>query len=354
MSSVGTLSVSKIIENVEDFYNMVTDVELNLKLNSKLMILIINTSESLCNNNVHEIATLLGLETERGIKTEVDNISEKKDLLESNSDFSYICEQRMKTISNVDEVKKLKIMKKEKVKKASDNNFPKVKKKKGNRSGLCVICGKVYVDLRKHKETIHERKSKQYKCPLCGLEMEVIHYRVFYDHKQECEAKITGQFDRYVCEVCGEKFPTLKTKTTHGISCKMRNGLLTRPKSVRTYVCHYEGCDYKGYTQDRLDNHINRDHLKIPIVGQFSCDECTKKYTSADHLKKHKAQVHCSERNYGCDVCGARFSRRDLLKKHSWIHADFDRYICPYCEKGFKQQAVLYRHKKTCPRNPDR
>ena len=353
-STIGTLMVSKTIENVEDFYNMVTDVEINLRLTSKLMILMLKTSEVFCNNNVHEIASVLGLELEKGVKKEYDNVEEKKEMFETYSDFSDLCEKTMKTDSASDEVKKLKITKKEKVAKVSDNSLTKVKKKSKRRPGLCGICGKVYADLRTHRVTIHERRTKQFTCPLCGLEMEAIQSRVFFDHKQECEAKMTGQYDRYVCEVCGEKFPTLKTKTVHGISCKMRNGLTKRPPSIRNYVCQYEGCDHKAYTQDRLDNHINRDHLNIPIVKQFSCDECTNKYTTERQLKLHTVQVHSSERNFGCDVCGARFSRKDLLTRHSWIHADFDRYVCPYCEKGFKQQAVLYRHKKTCPRNPDR
>ncbi|KAK9448173.1 uncharacterized protein V1518DRAFT_419876 [Limtongia smithiae] len=56
----------------------------------------------------------------------------------------------------------------------------------------------------------------------------------------------------------------------------------------------------------------------IPIknaAGKFQCQECTRSYLHAKHLKRHMLR-HTGDRPYKCSLCSDSFCRSDILKRH--------------------------------------
>ncbi|KAK9460311.1 uncharacterized protein V1516DRAFT_685982 [Lipomyces oligophaga] len=50
-------------------------------------------------------------------------------------------------------------------------------------------------------------------------------------------------------------------------------------------------------------------------AGKFQCQECTRSYLHAKHLKRHLLR-HTGDRPYKCSVCADSFCRSDILKRH--------------------------------------
>ena len=140
--------------------------------------------------------------------------------------------------------------------------------------------------------------------------------------------------------------------------------------------CRYS-CDYESQLNEHISRHLNK--------KQFVCEECNKDFNSNSHLIKHKRYVHSTGRPFvcnqigcnktfktksdlikhhikhssvksiGCDKCDKRFKNNQLLLKHKqWIHLNIRRFVCPqnYCKQRFKRKKDLNDHKGT--HSPDK
>jgi len=142
------------------------------------------------------------------------------------------------------------------------------------------------------------------------------------------------------CEECGKEFSDFKQhrKTVHdGIKPMCKAGF-----------CPYEGCNFFHMKKLMRENHINVVHLNLP-KKTFPCEICGKAFAEPRGVTLHIRKDHSKERPYECDECGTTFATNSLLNQHKQIHSDVLRFVCQYCGKGFKQNAVLYRHKLSCP-----
>ena len=166
-------------------------------------------------------------------------------------------------------------------------------------------------ELRFHERSHSYNKyvKQKYSCEVCGIEIHSkysLKYHILSMHtpKEELES--------HICEICGKGFP-------------LKGKLVLHEKNVhgeKNLLCTYEGCSKAFNIKAKLQDHLNRAHLNI--------------------------------RPHECKICGANFAILALMKKHTLIHSDERTCICPFCSKGFKQRATLYRHKKTCNLNPDK
>ena len=166
-------------------------------------------------------------------------------------------------------------------------------------------------ELRFHERSHSYNKyvKQKYSCEVCGIEIHSkysLKYHILSMHtpKEELES--------HICDICGKGFPlkgklVLHEKNVHG---------------AKNLTCTFEGCSKAFNIKAKLQDHLNRAHLNI--------------------------------RPHECKICGANFAILALMKKHTLIHSDERTCICPFCNKGFKQRATLYRHKKTCNLNPDK
>jgi len=231
--------------------------------------------------------------------------------------------------------------------------------KQGKNEGpfTCEKCektfGKSYL-LKRHFRNVHVRGKKLYTCKICGFMLETSHYEAYFNHKQECEAKQSGNTERYLCGTCGKTFSTLKKKNGHVGYCNFKHGYSTKVWNQKNQICSYENCDYRTSTKKYLENHINRVHLNLPLLKEHTCSFCGKCYNNNRVLTDHMNQHHYNIRPHVCNLCGKGFAVKQKLVYHMEIHSDNLKYPCAYCGKAFKQSATMYKHKKSCSLNPDK
>uniref|UniRef100_A0A452R274 PR/SET domain 5 n=1 Tax=Ursus americanus TaxID=9643 RepID=A0A452R274_URSAM len=84
----------------------------------------------------------------------------------------------------------------------------------------------------------------------------------------------------------------------------------------------------------------------IQIHEIFDCQECMKKFISANQLKRHMI-THSEKRPYNCEICNKSFKRLDQVGAHKVIHSEDKPYKCKLCGKGFAHRNVYKNHKKT-------
>lgn len=101
----------------------------------------------------------------------------------------------------------------------------------------------------------------------------------------------------------------------------------------------------------------------------YKCDQCTKEYTVARHLARHRAthkQQFCADCNvmttnivdhmhkihglelprlFECDTCHKRFRTKECVQAHKHIHQVEKRIVgCTLCSKTFFFNAELNKH----------
>ncbi|XP_044742057.1 zinc finger protein 271-like [Chrysoperla carnea] len=78
---------------------------------------------------------------------------------------------------------------------------------------------------------------------------------------------------------------------------------------------------------------------------RFSCDICTKRFTTKSSLVNHK-KVHREEKRFSCDICTKRFTTKSSLVNHKKVHREEKRFSCDICTKRFTTKSSLDNHKK--------
>lgn len=97
--------------------------------------------------------------------------------------------------------------------------------------------------------------------------------------------------------------------------------------------------------------HLKR-HKLTHEEGKIQCSICEKRFTRLDHLNLHVASNHNDSKPFQCDVpeCKKAFIRQEHLKKHIEAkHGDAakDKETCPQCSKEFSSKKHLKTHMKT-------
>ena len=153
----------------------------------------------------------------------------------------------------------------------------------------------------------------------------------FKDHELWCYSNSVP----VECNQCGEKLANRVTLVAH------RDSVHRGP-----FICDTCGKEY-------MSIRTLEDHRRIHLGTEFVCEvkHCGRKFTTQASLKDHVDKAHLNIRPFECETCNKCFTTKVLLKSHQQIHSDVLGHICPYCGKGYKQSAVLYRHKLSCPMN---
>ena len=379
-----SIIMMQTIEQMEDLQKSLKAVEEKLRESTKLVMFLLETPCELPQDFVGTLANALGLKIELSNSVKEESSIEINDCLPNEMMIQELVETKIEVDGVIEEQETVVAIQNKVVLKRREEwptyiepekkktgmfqeetsvlevDLPPLKKKrkkdngKEARKGYCEDCKRHYAVIKEHRRTVHDKITKTWTCPLCGLEIEYIHFGTCFNHKQECEARLTGIFDKYSCPGCDEKFPTVMLREHHKKVCLTKQGLIPKYVQAKPWICTYEGCDYRAHKKLNLQNHINKVHLKIPIEKNQFCDFCGQSFSHKDSLQKHVIKHHTNRRDYVCNICDGKFSTRNAFRQHMEIHSEVKKYLCPFCGKGFKQSSVLYRHKLTCKSNPEK
>uniref|UniRef100_A0A182F4N0 C2H2-type domain-containing protein n=1 Tax=Anopheles albimanus TaxID=7167 RepID=A0A182F4N0_ANOAL len=250
---------------------------------------------------------------------------------------------------------------------------------------MCEVCGKLYssvATLTVHRTSNH--KAKRFSCNQCE---QSFGYRCHLDqhirrqHRQE----------QLACKLCGKTFKYPQDIHVHmkhhndakPYKCNQCTSTFRFPSALRSHLILHETdwpfrCEECGKSF-RYDNSL-RVHRRLHADAKlYECEICHRKfaakYAMVRHIKVHARQKelncevcqtvfykkrdliihqtkeHCSDSLidkvapiYGCDICGKEFVKKCNLKMHSYIHEELLRFVCKFCNQGFKQYSGLRNH----------
>ena len=96
---------------------------------------------------------------------------------------------------------------------------------------------------------------------------------------------------------------------------------------------------------------MQSDKSKYPVsriknnAGLYSCNNCTKQFSSSTNLKTHVESIHDGIR-YSCKQCDYKATTKGDLKKHTQSVHDKITYPCLQCDYKATQTSSLKTHVK--------
>ncbi|KAL1445863.1 hypothetical protein WDU94_003536 [Cyamophila willieti] len=234
----------------------------------------------------------------------------------------------------------------------------------GEYPNTCEICGKMWksrVEYFKHVMGVHPYCLPQ----VCGICLKI--FLSVPDLREHVKSKHYPLEGDHSCDVCGRSYAKRSKMTRHREIHNVTDEIplpssylvfKPKPDDMKCELCP----DLTVDTMDAIKEHRRTLH------AMFVCDICPKYYSRSTHLWKHVNRVHKGHPDVTCKICDKVSSSRSHLEKHLEAHdnpnTEVDEpqmnefgesvHICHLCQKQFKQNWLLQKHKKTCkgPRRP--
>ena len=108
-----------------------------------------------------------------------------------------------------------------------------------------------------------------------------------------------------------------------------------------------EHCYMKFRTEDKLELHVNKEHLNFT---PYRCGHCDQQFYTKNSLGSHLYNKHRIA-GFECHICGQKQAQRVLLDKHMKIH-----FVCNFdgcVDRRFKSQSTLNWHLNNWHTNSD-
>eukprot|EP01083_Nonionella_stella_P117314 349436_1 len=96
---------------------------------------------------------------------------------------------------------------------------------------------------------------------------------------------------------------------------------------------HCDQCEGVFKTSEALRGHTRRMHAP-PAEPAHACQECDKRYQSAQGLRLHISAIHSNIRTFECVTCGKSFASKFVLDRHDLVHNPLNRELHPCPEPG--------------------
>ncbi|XP_074545352.1 zinc finger and BTB domain-containing protein 40 isoform X2 [Halichoeres trimaculatus] len=167
--------------------------------------------------------------------------------------------------------------------------------------------------------------EKPYHCKHCDTSFSVAAALAYHTKKKHSEGKM------YVCQYCKATFAQSIELTRH-----VRTHTGDRP-----YVCRECG---KGYSQaSGLTVHLQTFHN---LSEPHDCQKCCLSFSTLDEHRQHIQEFHPKE-YHKCPTCSKVFTSAALLDKHKSTHTGSKPFSCDICNKSYQQLSGLWYHNRT-------
>ncbi|KAM7402792.1 hypothetical protein PAMP_018003 [Pampus punctatissimus] len=167
--------------------------------------------------------------------------------------------------------------------------------------------------------------EKPYHCKHCDMSFSVAAALAYHTKKKHSEGKM------YVCQYCKAVFAQSIELTRH-----VRTHTGDRP-----YVCRECG---KGYSQaSGLTVHLHTFHN---LSEPHDCQKCCLSFSSLEEHRQHIEEFHPKE-FHKCPTCSKVFTSAALLDKHKATHTGTKPFSCDLCNKSYQQLSGLWYHNRT-------
>ena len=90
---------------------------------------------------------------------------------------------------------------------------------------------------------------------------------------------------------------------------------------------------------NNLVSHLKKHYNKKPFI----CPYCDKSFKEKGNLKTH-IRIHTGERPFKCKKCKKGFKALGQLKDHLISHTGFKPFQCPFCKKFYRRKEILKNH----------
>ncbi|CAH1112017.1 unnamed protein product [Psylliodes chrysocephalus] len=211
----------------------------------------------------------------------------------------------------------------------NEDQKPKKKGRKSNRSYSCETCDQIFnlvKDLMAHCKSIHgieERSVKPYSCTQCTQR-----FRTYAGYDQHI--KYHSRSRDNVCSLCGKRFITKSELIVHEYTHFNR----------RNYKCVL--CGKAFNTNKNLKTHILVVHTDRS-AWKFSCNVCEKRFPQKGNYDQHMKR-HAGDKQHICHICQKPFITSSELKRHVNLHSNVKAFTCEYCQREYKTQRTLKTH----------
>ena len=213
-------------------------------------------------------------------------------------------------------------------------------RKHWEKNEICPLCNKRYSSkalLKQHIKTIHAMGNEKAVCDQCGAAVPAHlfkhHLKVKHDPTYVKPKNIRP--NRLVtCRECD--FSTNKPG-------QMSRHYARVHKTADKKCPH---CESMFYLQSDLTKHVKFIHegAQLPSAPCPQCGKTLFKKNMAAHIK----MVHEGRRPHACPVCGRAFLTRFTLQQHTETHKPSEerdtKFLCAFCGKGFQNRTHYTDH----------
>ena len=188
-----------------------------------------------------------------------------------------------------------------------------------------------------------------YSCQLC-----LQSYSCESDFKRHSATHFSAE--TLTCMLCQQKYARERSLRCHmnehhamgPVMCKICSAVLADRSSLRKHMdkhsdegFHCALCDKQLSCKGSLQRHM-LSHAK----PEHECALCHKKFKLKQSLLCHMQSLHSNDRPYKCDDCDRAFKRDAHLRRHKLTHTGRGEklFTCPICRTGFARKHHLDRH----------
>ena len=121
-----------------------------------------------------------------------------------------------------------------------------------------------------------------------------------------------------------------------------------------TFVSFFNLIEGQGFPRNQqviMESNVKSGLRRFDRMGSRSghssnwCTFCSKAFSSASSLRRHRELFHTDKKLPSCSICGKKCSNLYSLGIHVRSHTDVRQFVCPTCSKSYKHKKDLKRHR---------